>query len=131
MINACQKLFVVGRSWNAVPQEVRRITLTRIRQRQGGLDYRERRRAEIRERNLVVDVGLPGERILQLLRERREVALSLRGRGHERGRVARDAVLAGGLIRREEERPIAFDRPAERAAFLMTLQPIVLARREE
>ena len=94
MINACQKLFVVSRRWNAVPQQVWRVTRARIRQRQRVLDDRECRRTEIRKWNLIVDVRLAGERILQQLRQGREVALSLRGSRNERRRVGSSLGLA-------------------------------------
>ena len=43
-------------------------------------------------------------------------------------RVRRPAPLVRALVRPEEERAVAHDRPAERAAVLRALQPVVDAR---
>ena len=71
-----------------------------------------------RERGAAAAVGRAGERVVDRRRRGREIAAPHRRRGH-RAEARGDLLVVGALVAAEEERRVADDRPADRAAELV------------
>ena len=113
-------------------QEPHRIVAGRaVGEREVLVDNPHRWRAELRRRDLVVRVRLVRERVPELPRDGREVAVAHGRRRNERRPRRRTLLLLCPLVGPEEERTILRDGSAEGAAVLLPLQAIVHAGREE